>query len=49
MYSDFLANDDFVDVIEFIPVPIEGVDIAIQRFEFGTTPNSNIRRLGSEE
>mmetsp|Transcript_27924 Transcript_27924/g.90698 ORF Transcript_27924/g.90698 Transcript_27924/m.90698 type:complete len:214 (-) Transcript_27924:799-1440(-) len=45
--SNLLANNNLVDVIEFIPVLLINVVIAIQRFEFRTSRNRDIESLGS--
>ena len=47
--SDWVPQDDFVDVIELVPVLIEISEISIERLEPRSSRNSNVEGLGSEE
>lgn len=47
--SDDVSDDNLVDIIEFVPVLVEGVHVSVQRLKFGTTRQSNVERFGSEE
>ena len=35
--TDLLADDDFVNVVKFIPIFVEVVHVAIQRFKLRST------------
>ena len=44
-----LANDNFVDIIEFVPILVLNVGVFDERFEFGTAGNGHVQRFSSEE
>ena len=46
---DRLTDDNFVDIIELVPIFILCVGILDQRLEFGSTRNRHVKRLGGEE
>lgn len=47
--SDHVSDNNLVNIVEFVPVLIEGVHISVQRLEFGTTGQSNVKRFGREK
>ena len=47
--SDWLPYDDFVDVVELIPVLIKSVLITDKRLKFRPTRNGNVQGFGCEK
>ena len=43
--SDLLPNDDLVDVVEFIPVLLVNIVVAVQGFELGPSRDRKVERL----
>ena len=46
---DLLPDDDLVDVVELVPILIEGVHVAIKRLKLGTTRDGHVERLRRKE
>jgi len=47
--SNLLTKDDFVDVVELVPVVVEVIGISVERFESRSTGNSDVESFSSEE
>lgn len=47
--THWLPNDDFIDVIELVPIIIAQVVILDERFEFRSTRNRHVKSLCCEE
>ena len=47
--TDLLTNDDFVYIVELIPVLVKVIHVAIQRLKLWSARNGKIQSLGSEE
>lgn len=47
--SDWLANDNLVDVIKLVPVLIPDITVLDQRFEFRSSRNGHVQCLCCEE
>lgn len=46
---DRLADDDFRDIVELVPVLILLVDVSVQWLEFRTARDGNVQGLSREE
>ena len=47
--TDLLTDYNLVNIIEFVPVLVESVHVAIQRFELGTSGDGEVERFRCEE
>lgn len=47
--AQLVADDEFVDVVELVPVLVGLVDVAVHGLEFGAAGDGHVERLGREE
>ena len=47
--SDLLSDDEFADIVKFIPIFIFFVDVSVERLEFGTTWDGHVEGFGGVE
>ena len=48
-HTNLLANNDFVDVIKFIPILVEIVHVTVERLKLWTARYSKVKSLGGEK
>ena len=47
--TDLLVNDDLVDIVELIPVPVRSIHIPVQRLDLQTTQNGHVERFSDDK